>query len=110
MVQPDGFNFSEAAKKEMGEMAWRYITTNPYVYWWGAFAVIVVDTKRQDDNRFGIILFLNPKDLFDEPAGKGEPFKPVWLYRERDLSRTSLHQASGYWFITEHLDDGTGKT
>jgi hypothetical protein len=110
MAQPDDFKFSELAKQEMGEKAWRQITTEPYVYWWGAFAVIVVDAKRQDENRFGIILFLDPRDLYDKPTDKGEPYKQAWLCRNRDLSRTSLSMASEYWFMTEHLDDGTRKT
>jgi hypothetical protein len=98
MAQPEDFRFSGVA------------TTKPYIYWWGAFAVIVVDATRQDDDRFGIILFQDPKDLYDAPADQGEPYRPVWLKRDLDLSRTSLSMASGYWFINEHLDDGTVKT
>ena len=110
MAQPEDFRFSETAKQAMGESVWRDVTSKPYIYWWGAFAVIVVDTTRDDESRFGIILFMNPKDLYDTSVDRGEPYKAVWLNRERDLSRTSLSMASGYWFLSEHLDGGTVKS
>lgn len=85
----------------------------PYVYIWGDLAygkradadhlaVIVVDTTRNDDNRFGLVI-LSP------PEGRRD-YKVHWLYRDRDLSKTSVHIASGSFFVTEQLDDGSERT
>ena len=34
------------------------------------------------------------------------PYKAVWLYKNKDLSRSGLEQASGYWFVIEYDDSG----
>jgi hypothetical protein len=65
------------------------------------FAVIVVDTVRTDALRFGVVIF----NARQSRQGYDRPF---WLYRERDLSRTSLNTSShGPLLVAEHLDDGS---
>ena len=89
------------------------ITTMPYVSIWGDLAyrkradgahlaAIVVDTARNDENRFSLVVFSPPEGSRD--------YKAHWLYRDRDLSRTSVSIASGSFFVTEHLDDGSERT
>ena len=81
-----------------------------YVYIWADLAygkraeddhlaAIVVDTTRNDENRFGLIIFSPPEGRRD--------YEVHWLYRDRDLSKTSVSQSSGTFFVTEHLDDGS---
>jgi hypothetical protein len=87
--------------------------TTPYVYVWGDLAygkradddhlaAIVVDTTRNDEHRFGLVIFSPPEGRQD--------YKVHWLYRDRDLSKTSVSQASGSFFVTEHLDNGSERT
>lgn len=85
-----------------------------YVYLWGDLnykrdrfddhlAAIVEDTTRNDDNRFGLVIFSpskNSKDSYDIN----------WLYKNRDLSKTTINRASGHFPVQEHFDDGTFKT
>jgi hypothetical protein len=63
-------------------------------------AAIVVDTTKQDDNRFSLVIFSPPKD-------KKDVFETHWFYRDRDLSKTTVNRASGYFYVTEYFDDGT---
>ena len=117
-------NRSEALRE-----AWRQFTANgqyrlalpedmrvpstSHVYIWGDLAyrkrgaddhlaAIVVNTTRSDENRFGLVIFSPPEGRRD--------YKVHWLYRDRDLSKTSLSQASGSFFVREHLDDGSERT
>jgi hypothetical protein len=87
--------------------------TMPYVYIWGDLAyrkraeddhlaAIVIDTARNDETRFSLVVFSPPEGSRD--------YKVHWLYRDRDLSRTSVSIASGSFFVTEHLDDGSERT
>ncbi len=87
--------------------------TMPYVYIWGDLAyrkrakddhlaAIVVDTTRNDENRFSLVIFSPPEGSRD--------YKVHWLYRDRDLSRTSVSIASGSFFVSERLDDGSEQT
>jgi hypothetical protein len=106
MAQPTDFRFSELARNEIGESQFRAFTHWPVIDWWGGTGVIVVDTTRSDDNRFGLIVFMEPENYFS-PKKKGPcPYKAAWLYRNRDLSRTTLEQASGYWFVVRYDDSG----
>ena len=66
-------------------------------------AAIVVDTTKTDDNRFSLIIFSPPKDR------KGS-FETHWLYRDRDLSKSTVGRQSGSAYVTEYLDDGTSKS
>lgn len=64
------------------------------------FAVIVVDTIRNDDARFGLV-------IFSAPEGKQRVFEASWVFRERDFSKMALSRASGRLVVTEYLDDGS---
>ena len=110
MAQPADFRFSEHAQREMGRELFERYTTEPVVHWWGGTGVIVVDTTRTDENRFGLIVFIEP-DITNKKSRKACPYKAVWLYKNKDLSRSGLEQASGYWFVIEYDDSGkrTGK-
>ena len=70
----------------------------------------MVDTTRTDENRFGLIVFMEPND-YKKTNTKACPYKAVWLHKNKDLSRSGLEQASGYWFVIEYDDSGkrTGK-
>lgn len=109
MAQPADFRFSEQARREMGSELFEKYTTEPVVHWWGGTGVIVVDTTRTDENRFGLIVFMEPDNY--KKNRKACPHKAVWLYKNKDLSRSGLEQASGYWFVIEYDDSGkrTGK-
>lgn len=110
MAQPADFRFSEQARREMGPKLFEKYTTRPVVHWWGGTGVIVVDTTRTDENRFGLIVFIEP-DITNKKNRKACPYEAVWLYKNKDLSRSGLEQASGYWFVIEYDDSGkpTGK-
>lgn len=58
------------------------------------FVALVVDTTRQDPNRFGIVLFRR-----DKPWNQSETYMTRWLIRDRDLSRTAIDRVSGYLFV-----------
>ncbi len=64
------------------------------------FAVIVVDSTRNDDGRFGLVIFSAP-----EPGGR--VFEPSWVFRDRDLSKMALSRASQRLVVTEHREDGS---
>ena len=63
-------------------------------------AAIVVDTTRTDDARFGLV-------IFSAPRNRNGAYVPHWLYRGRDLSRTSVTRVTGELSISEYHDDGT---
>jgi hypothetical protein len=79
---------------------WGRIGYNPHPDRWYHLAVIVVDTRRTDDARFGLVIFSAPKN------GNGT-YQPYWLYRERDLSRTVVWTGSGDLMVGEYRDDGS---
>jgi hypothetical protein len=75
--------------------------------WWkcqysteNGLAVIVVDTTRTDDNRFGIIVFRPGYHT------KSDAYKSYWLYRGRDLSRAALKQISSTLTVYEMEEEG----
>jgi hypothetical protein len=85
---------------------------SPYAYSWGDLnypkrveddhlAAIVVDTTRSDANRFGLVIF--------SPPESGSGYEVHWLYRDRDLSKASVHRASGVLHVTEQFNDGSRK-
>lgn len=111
LAQLSDMRFSDEDK----ENVYRNIGKNPvpYVYIWGDLnygkrpdanhlAAIVVNTTRTDENRFSLVLFSPPKD-------KKDAYELHWLDRDRDLSRTTVHRASGSLHIVEHLADGSQK-
>jgi hypothetical protein len=64
------------------------------------FAAIVVDTRRENPERFGLVIFSAPKN-------RAGPYRPHWLYRDRDLSRTVMAVASSRLSVESYLDDGS---
>ncbi len=74
-------------------------------YWYGSgdfnrdekysdFALIIVDVTRNDPLRFGLIIFNAKADGYEDP---------IWLYRDSDLSKTSLNTTShGPLMIAKH--------
>jgi hypothetical protein len=67
---------------------------------WDHLAAIVVDTSRSDDARFGLV-------IFSAPTGGDGSYRPYWLYRQRDLSRTVVWTGSGDLMLAEYRDDGS---
>ena len=74
------------------------------VHWWGGYGAIVVDTTRNDQNRFGLVVFEST-----EPTKQDEValLEPRWYQQGVDLSSTGLEQASGDRFVVTYLEDGT---
>lgn len=64
-------------------------------------AAIVVDTARNssDPERFGLVI-LSP------PEAKKNSYDVNWLYRNRDLSRTSVGMSSGSVWVQDFTPDG----
>jgi hypothetical protein len=65
--------------------------------------VIVVDTTIPTDDRFSLVIFSPHK-------AKKDSFETHWFYRNRDLSKTTVKRASGYFYVTEYFDAGTYKS
>lgn len=63
-------------------------------------AVIVVDTARDDAERFGLVIFAESKDSETVP-------EPYWFYRDRDMSRTLLSWDSEGLNLRTYQEDGT---
>jgi len=63
------------------------------------FALIVVDTTRQDPERFGIV-------IFNEPRRVDGKYQAHWLLRDKDLSGTVLDWSSGGLGVEQFFDDG----
>jgi hypothetical protein len=108
LAQMSDMNFSPTAKSQLpgkGE------TPLPlYDYAWGDLnyskrieddhlAAIVVDTTKNDVNRFGLVIFSPVK-------GKHEEYNINWLYRNVDLSKFTVNRASGDLYVTQYSDDG----
>jgi hypothetical protein len=75
--------------------------------WWKSqhstehgLAVIIVDTTRTDDDRFGLVVF--------RPGyrTKSDAYTPYWLYRNRDLSRAAIKQISSTLTVYEIEENG----
>lgn len=64
------------------------------------FAVITVDTSRADAARFSLV-------IFNQPADGATSAGPHWLYRDRDLSTTTLTWWSGGLAVRKYRADGT---
>lgn len=111
LAQPSDMRFPEKAK----EAPRRSLPENPipFTYIWGDLgykkraaddhlAAIVVDTTRQDNNRFSLV-------IFSPPEGKKDVFEMHWFYRDQDLSKTIVTRTSGSCNVIDYLDDGTQK-
>jgi hypothetical protein len=80
-----------------------------FAYCWGQLgynsvkdhlAAIVVDTTRNDADRFGLVIF--------SAAGEGDgSYKPHWIYQVRDLSRSVVWTGSGDLMVADYNDDGS---
>jgi hypothetical protein len=99
LINPQEMRLSEGIKSHMYSPRWSYFVNHPYVRWCQGIGAIVVDTTRTDDKRFGLVIF--PGNYADIPL------RPVWLIRNRDLSRTVLNQTSCSMFITHYAEDGS---
>lgn len=108
IARASDFNFPEAARQSHERDLVMYLAA-PYVvndidrdYRSRDAAVIVVDTTRNDAERFGLVIFTEPED------GDGETVpEPFWLYRDRDLSRTFIGWNSEGMNLRTYRDDGT---
>lgn len=111
LAQPSDMTFSEAAKSELPGQGKTPIT--PYVYAWGDLgfdkrieddhlAAIVVDTTKTGDDKFGLIIFSPVKNTKDK-------YEINWIYRDADLSKTTVSRASGELYVATFSDDGSRK-
>lgn len=107
LAQPSEMTFSEKAKSQLSK------EILPYEYVWGDLgfekriednhlASIVVDTTKTDANKFGLV-------IFSPIRGTKDKYETNWLYRDKDLSKTTVNRASGEFYVTEYLDDGSRK-
>jgi hypothetical protein len=102
-------NFPDSAKREWAS-DWESVS-RPYQYAWGKrgfetdkdhLVAIVVDTRRSDAGRFSLV-------IFSSLTGSDE-YRPYWLYRNRDLSRTMISAPSGHLMLAEYGEDGSKKS
>ena len=82
-----------------------------YAYAWGDLgydvdpsksyhlAVIVVETTRSDNNRFGLV-------IFSAPRGANGSYRPYWILRNTDLSGAFFSGFSGYLELV--INDANG--
>lgn len=63
------------------------------------FAVVLINTKKTDANKFNVVIFNQPKDLNDN-------YKPYWLYKDIDLSHHVLGWREAGLVIDEIQVDG----
>jgi hypothetical protein len=80
-----------------------------FAYCWGRLgtksvknhlAAIVVDTSRNDADRFGLVIFSAANDGDDS-------YKSYWVYQERDLSRSVVWTGSGDLMVADYKEDGS---
>lgn len=94
VAQFEDLKFPDAARKLQGtnlEKASKYPYVGGYINRDGAdndFAAIVVDTMRPDRNRFGLVIFSQPKDVSGQ-------YSAYLLISGRALSKTLLEWWSG---------------
>lgn len=104
----EDFQFSDAAKKQLlysfGDL-WQSRVFNPYTggeinhdKFFHDNAYIVVDKRRNDSKRFGLV-------IFNEQSGNN-PHKEYWLYKGRDLSKTVFGWASSGLHLEEFNEQG----
>jgi hypothetical protein len=109
LARLDEMNFPESAKREWAS-DWKSIN-KPFRYAWGErgfdtnkdhLVAIVVDTKRNDPERFGLVIFSSPRN--------SKEYRPYWLYRNRDLSRMLILAFSGGLTLSQYDEAGSKKT
>jgi hypothetical protein len=69
---------------------------------WNGLAVFVVDLTRIDSERFSIAIFTEP----DRDRDQNIP-QPIWLYKDRDLSRTQLAGDHEGLTLANYREDGS---
>lgn len=107
MPEANSFKIPEAAKKDAyARIDIETATTRPFIIgdvnhdgFYQDIALIVEDSTNTSNERFSVIIFNEPAD------GKTVP-EPFWLYRDRDLSNTTLNWWSGGLSIRTYNDDG----
>ncbi|HVE56844.1 MAG TPA: hypothetical protein VNB22_08445 [Pyrinomonadaceae bacterium] len=111
LAQPFDMKFSEAAKSQLPGQGKSPIV--PYEYIWGDLnfgkrieddhlAAIVVDTTKDGNDRFGLVIFSPVKNTKNK-------YDVNWLYHNADLSKTTVNRASGYFYVSTFSDDGSRK-
>jgi hypothetical protein len=105
----DDFRFPDWAKRRFGqdlERAMRMPIQEGHIkrsYRSNEAALVVIDTTRQDWNRYAIVIFSERNKL---PSG----CELKWLLRDKDLSRVKLDWSSGDTLgVLEYGDDGLYK-
>lgn len=112
LAQPADMTFSEKAKLQLPGKGESPI--KPYEYIWGDLefdkrieddhlAAIVVDTTKNEANKFGLVFFSPIKETKDK-------YEINWLYRDKDLSKATVSRASGEFYVSEYSDDGSRKS
>lgn len=108
VARASDFNFPEAARQSSGRDLDIYLAA-PYMtgdidrdYRSRDVAVVVVDTTRDDAERYGLVIFTEPEDGDSETIPQ-----PYWLYRNRDLSRTFIGWNSEGMNLRTYRDDGS---
>jgi hypothetical protein len=111
LAQPADMTFSETVKSKLPGQGKSPII--PYEYAWGDLnyekriqdahlAAIVVDTKKNDSNKFGLVIFSPKRNTKAE-------YDVNWLFQNKDLSKTTVQIASGELYVTQYTDDGSRK-
>lgn len=111
LAQSFDMTFSEAAKSKLPGQGKSLI---PYEYVSGDLgfgkrieddhlAAIVVDTTKDGNSKFGLVIFSPVKNSKDK-------YETNWLYRDKDLSKTTVNKASGELYVTTYSEDDSRKT
>lgn len=66
------------------------------------FVTFVIDRTQGFPNRFGLVIFHEPKEQNEIP-------RPHWVFKDKDLSRSILDGGSGMFLIRMYSEDGTSK-
>ena len=100
----------QAAWKKFTANGQYQLDCNNYVYNWGSWgypkreledhlAAVVVDTTRTDANRYSLV-------IFSPPRAKKNVYEVHWLYKDRDLSKTSVGMSSGSVWVEDRSNEG----
>lgn len=101
--------FSKDGRYQLARTSSDYLA---YAFTWGDlgyasesnrhhFAVIIKDTSRTDNARFGVV-------IFSAPVGENGAYRAYWLVRDRDFSRAFFFKVSGY--LELHIVNRNGST
>jgi hypothetical protein len=69
------------------------------------FVAIVVNTARDDAERFGLVI-LDAEEITNEQTHKKKGLIH-WIYRDKDLSRAAIGVSSGRVYLQQFEEDGT---